>query len=293
VTDEARLSQWRVNAARSVALKPFALMGVLNVTPDSFSDGGQHVDVASALDRALRMISEGATLIDVGGESTRPGAARVAADEQERRVVPLIAALRAADASVAITIDTTLASVAAAALDAGADAVNDVSAGLDDEAMLPLVARRGCGVVLMHRVLSPDKDQYSTSYASPLIHGDVVIDVKEWLLQRAHAALALGIDRDAIALDPGLGFGKTVEQNWSLIGRSGELADLGFPLVIGASRKSFIGHATGERDPTKRGAGSVVAAVIAWSGGARIIRTHDVVETRAGLRVAVAATAAS
>ena len=278
--------------ARSLALEPFALMGVLNVTPDSFSDGGEHVDVGRARDRALTMIEEGAAIIDIGGESTRPGAMRVDADEQRRRVEPVIRAVRAAHSNVVITIDTTNVTVAEAALDVGADAVNDVSAGLDDATMLPFVARRACGVVLMHRVVAPEKDSYSTSYSAPLITGDAMFDVKNWLLQRARSAMEHGVADGAIALDPGLGFGKTVAQNWSLIARSGEIADLGFALVVGASRKSFIGHATGEVDPSKRVSGSVAAAVIAWLGGARIIRTHDVAETRAALSVAVAATLA-
>jgi dihydropteroate synthase len=280
---------WRASAQRVVALEPFALMGVLNATPDSFSDGGLHLDAGVARERALAMIEEGATIIDVGGESTRPGAARINADEQRRRIEPVIRAVRGADARVAITIDTTLAAVAAAALDCGADAVNDVSAGLEDEAMLPLIARRECGVVLMHRVLPPERDRFSHEHSAPLLQGDVVGAVGAWLLARANSALEFGVAREAIALDPGLGFGKTVEQNWELIARSGDLADFGFPVIIGASRKSFVGKVSGVVEPSGRVVGSVVAAVIAWSGGARIIRTHDVAATREGLMVAAAA----
>jgi dihydropteroate synthase len=282
---------WRIGPERVLPLEPFVLMGVLNVTPDSFSDGGAFARPEAAIEHALAMVAEGAGIIDVGGESTRPGAARVPAEEQIRRVGPVIAGLRQAS-PVPISIDTTLAAVARAALDAGADIVNDVSAGGDDADLLPLVASRGAGLVLMHRVLPPDRDRYSTAYAAPLVSGDVVRAVADWLLARVQTALDLGVEPDAIGLDPGLGFGKTVEQNYELLGRSGELADLGHPLVVGASRKSFIGRVTGVEDPAARVHGSVVAATIAWSGGARIVRTHDIAATRQGLLVAQATLAA-
>jgi dihydropteroate synthase len=266
-------------------------MGILNVTPDSFSDGGEFADPVRAADRALAMVAEGASIIDVGGESTRPGAARVGAAEQIRRVRPVIEAIRRVS-DVPISVDTTRADVANAAIDAGADAVNDVSAGEEDEAMLALVASRRTGVVLMHRVVPPERERYSTEIRSAPISGDILIAVRDRLLVLAERALSLGIEHDAIALDPGLGFGKTVEQNWALIARSGELADLGFPLLIGASRKSFVGSASGVADPAQRVVGSAVAAAIAWSGGARIIRTHDVAATREALGVASAAVGA-
>ncbi|MFO0827810.1 MAG: dihydropteroate synthase [Phycisphaerales bacterium] len=278
-----------MSATRAVALDPFALMGVLNVTPDSFSDGGAHAAAPDAIERGRQLVADGATIIDVGGESTRPGAARVGAEEQRRRVVPVIRALRAERADVAITIDTTLAEVAAAALDAGADAVNDVSAGVEDDAMFRLVASRRAGIVLMHRLLPPEADRYSTAHARSLFGGDAPREVAEWLVGRTRAALDHGIERDAIALDPGLGFGKTVDENWALLARVDELVACGFPVVIGASRKSFVGHATGVKEPAQRVVGSVAAAVIAWRGGARIVRTHDVSATRQGLSVAVAA----
>ncbi len=285
---------WALADGRALALEPFALMGILNVTPDSFSDGGEFASVDAAADRALAMIDEGATIIDIGAESTRPGATRVSAEEQIRRAVPVIRRIRALGGrgDVPVSIDTTLAEVAAAALDAGADAVNDVSAGQEDEAMLPLVARRGCGVVLMHRVAPPERDRYSTQYASAPIGGDVVPFVRDRLLAAAERALSLGVGQAGIALDPGLGFGKTVAQNWALIARSGELADLGYPLLIGASRKSFVGQVTGVADPARRVVGGAVAAAIAWSGGARIIRTHDVAAVREALGAAAAALSA-
>ena len=284
-------SSWRLGSQRTLALEPYALMAIVNVTPDSFSDGGAFPSAAAAASAAFGLVAEGAAILDIGGESTRPGADRIDAAEQIRRVVPVIDAIRRLS-DVPISIDTTLAAVAEAALAAGADAVNDVSAAEEDEGMLPLVARRRCGIVLMHRVLPPDRDRYSTELsglAAPPIGGDIVDAVRERLLACADRALRAGIDRDAIALDPGLGFGKTVEQNWALVARSGELADLGFPLLVGASRKSFIGRASGVDDPAKRVVGSAMAAAIAWSGGARILRVHDVAATREALGVAMAA----
>jgi dihydropteroate synthase len=285
-------ASWLLARGRRLPLEPWAIMGIVNVTPDSFSDGGDFTDAHTAASHALVLAEEGAAIIDVGGESTRPGAERVSADEQIRRVVPAIEAIRRAS-DIPISIDTTLAAVARAALDAGADAVNDVSAAEEDEAMLALVADRGCGIVLMHRIAPPDRDRYSTELQVAPISGDIVEAVRDDLLAAAHRALSAGIARESIALDPGLGFGKTVEQNWALIARSGELADLGYALLIGASRKSFIGRASGVAEPARRVVGSAVAAAIAWSGGARIIRTHDVAAAREALGVASAAIAAT
>jgi dihydropteroate synthase len=268
-----------------LSLEPFAIMGVLNATPDSFSDGGQFAGVEHAVEFALEMVEQGASVVDVGGESTRPGAARVAADEQIRRVVPVIARLRARS-NVAISIDTTLAAVAEAALDAGADFVNDVSAGTEDGAMFRMLARRGAGVVLMHRLAPPGEDSYSDRYAKEPVYADVVRDVSAFLLARAEMAMAAGIARESIAIDPGLGFGKSVVQNYELVARTSEFAALGFPVVVGASRKSFLGAVTGRADPEQRIIGSVVAAVAAYGGGARIVRAHDVGAHREALLVA-------
>jgi dihydropteroate synthase len=274
-----------ISADRVLSLEPFAIMGVLNATPDSFSDGGQFASVEHAVEFALEMIEQGASVIDVGGESTRPGAARVPADEQIRRVVPVIARLRTRS-NVAISIDTTLAAVAEAALDAGADFVNDVSAGTEDGAMFRMLARRGAGIVLMHRLAPPGEDSYSDRYAKEPVYADVVRDVSAFLLARAEMAMAAGIARESIALDPGLGFGKNVVQNFELVARTSELAALGFPVVVGASRKSFLGAVTGRADPEQRIIGSVVAAVAAYGGGARIVRAHDVGAHREALLVA-------
>jgi dihydropteroate synthase len=268
-------------------LEPFVLMGVVNVTPDSFSDGGRFTTADAAAARGRALAAQGAAIIDVGGESTRPGASRVDAAEQVRRVVPAIAALREATAA-AISIDTTLAEVAEAAIDAGATIVNDVSAGLEDPNLLRVVARRGVGIVLMHRVLPPERDRYSTEYAAPLIAGDPVRAVSDALLGRLAAALDAGVAAEAIALDPGFGFGKTADQNWTLLARLGELVDLGRPIVAGLSRKSFIGAAIGVEDPSRRVVGSAVAAALALAAGARILRVHDVAETAQAARVMLA-----
>ena len=276
---------WTVGPDRVVLLEPFALMGVVKATPDSFSDGGRLATPEEAVEHALGLVEEGATIVDIGGESTRPGATRVAADEQIRRVVPVIARLRSRS-NVAISVDTTSAAVAEAALEAGADIVNDVSAGCDDPTMFPLVARRGAGLVLMHRLAPPAADSYSDRYAREPVYGDVVREVASFLLARAELATAAGIARDAIAFDPGLGFGKSVAQNFELVARTSELAALGHPVLVGASRKSFIGAVTGRDDPEQRIVGSTVAAVAAYGGGARIVRAHDVGAHREALLVA-------
>jgi dihydropteroate synthase len=276
---------WTASSDRVLSLEPFAIMGVVNITPDSFSDGGQFADQEDAARYALQLVDEGATVIDVGGESTRPGAARVSAEEQVRRVVPVIARIRARS-NVAISVDTTLAEVAEAAIEAGADIVNDVSAGTEDSAMFRLAARTGAGLVLMHRLHAPGDDSYSDRYAQPPAYGDVVRDVGNFLLARAEMAMAAGVARESIAIDPGLGFGKSVAQNYELLARTSELAALGFPVLVGASRKSFLGAVTGRTDPEQRIIGSVVAAVAAYGGGARVIRAHDVGAHREALLVA-------
>jgi dihydropteroate synthase len=276
---------WTAGSDRVVSLDPFAIMGVVNVTPDSFSDGGQFTGPEEAAQFALQLVEEGASVIDIGGESTRPGAARVDAEEQVRRVVPVIARVRSRS-GVAITVDTTSAAVAEAALEAGADAVNDVSAGCEDPAMFALVARRGAGLVLMHRLAPPGEDSYSDRYAEAPIYDDVVREVASFLLMRAELAMAAGVARESIVLDPGLGFGKSVAQNYELLARTSELAALGMPVLVGASRKSFLGAVSGRADPEQRIIGSVVAAVAAYGGGARIIRAHDVGAHREALLVA-------
>ncbi len=237
------------------------------------------------------MIESGADALDIGGESTRPGAEPVSDAEQIRRVVPVIAAIRAAKIDVPITIDTTRNAVALAALEAGADAVNDVSAGLDDPAMLPLIAQQQAGVILMHRLHRPHNDRYSHQHTTDPDYGSigVVAAVRQALADRADAAIQAGVDPSRIALDPGLGFGKSVKQNFELIRRSSEIVSLGFPVVGGASRKSFLGAVTGVEQPSDRIASSVAASVIQRLAGVTIFRIHDVSSHREALAVADAA----
>lgn len=281
---------WCHAEGRRLDLDPWCLMGVLNATPDSFSDGGDHLDPASAAAAGEEMIEAGAAILDVGGESTKPGSERVGPEEQVARVVPVIEALRDGDAtrSVVITIDTTLSVVAEAALDAGADAVNDVSAGREDPAILELVASRGAGLVLMHRLRAPDQDQYSDRYVQPPVYDDVVDEVRAFLDRHAARAEAAGVSPDAIVVDPGLGFGKTVDQNLDLVRGLGRIVGDGRPVLAGASRKSFLGAISGESDPRNRGIESATAGVEAWRRGAGILRIHDVDAHRRALAVAAA-----
>ncbi|MFZ2873962.1 MAG: dihydropteroate synthase [Phycisphaerales bacterium] len=264
------------------------VMGIVNVTPDSFSDGGAYASVEAARDAALRMVADGADMLDVGGESTRPGASPVVAAEQIRRVAPVIRALRDAGCGVPISVDTTIAQVAAEALREGAVIVNDVSAAEDDPGMLGVVARAGAGLILMHRAQRPAQDHYSDRYPQPPMGGDVVKVVQAFLARRLEAAVASGVPRDRVALDPGLGFGKTVEQNLELIRHGDELANLGRPVVSGISRKSFAGRVGVGRDsePRERVWSSVGLAVAHSMRGARVHRVHDVKPHAEALRAA-------
>lgn len=251
-------------------------MGIVNVTPDSFSDGGDFLAADAAIAHGRELLSAGADVVDVGGESTRPGAAEVPAAEERDRVVPVAEAL-AADGAV-VSIDTSKAEVAAAALDAGARIVNDVTALADPE-MAPLCAERRCGVVLMHMLGNP-----RTMQDDP-VYDDVVTDVRDFLADRIETATSAGIDRDRIWIDPGIGFGKTVEHNLELIARLDELAVLDLPVVLGASRKTFIGRITG-REVGERLGGSIATAVLGVAHGADGVRVHDVAETVQALKVA-------
>jgi dihydropteroate synthase len=251
-------------------------MGILNVTPDSFSDGGRHNKPADAVAHAERMVGEGAAIIDIGGESTRPGAERIGAGEQIRRVVPVIEAIRSR-IDIPISIDTTLSDVATAAIDAGATMINDVSAGTEDEAMLPLAAQRGCGIVLMHRLCPPEEDSWSDRYTrEPEYDGDVVGSVLAWLLAHALVAIEAGVHPSAICLDPGLGFGKTVQQNWKLIAGSDRFAAINYPVLAASSRKSFLGTVTGVTRPEQRGSVSLAVTAMQYAAGLRLFRVHDV-----------------
>jgi dihydropteroate synthase len=282
--------EWQIAPGRTLRLDEPRLIGVLNVTPDSFSDGGAYQDPAAAVEQGLAMVDQGACIIDVGGESVRPGALRVGDAEQIARTVPVIEGLRQ-HSDVLISIDTTSSLVAGSALDAGARIVNDVAAGTEDEHMLPLAAQRGCGLVLMHRLVPPEADTYSDRYDRPPDYGDVVTEVRAYLGERCRAAVGCGVDPSAIVIDPGLGFGKTVQQNYELIRRAGELTDAGYPLLSAASRKSFVGAVTGVAEPRRRVIGSTVISVIHWLAGVRLFRVHDVAAHREALAVAAGITA--
>jgi dihydropteroate synthase len=259
----------------------FAVMGVVNVTPDSFSDGGQWLDPGRAVAHGLELESEGAAILDVGGESTRPGAEPVSLPEELRRVMPVIEGLIAAGARAQISIDTSKAPVAEAALRAGATLVNDVTALRAAPAIAALVAAHGAEVCLMHMLGEPRTMQDHPHY------DDVVSDVKAFLQARMAFAVAEGIAEERILLDPGIGFGKTLEHNLELVRRLDELAALGRPVVVGVSRKSFLGRITG-RDVDDRVAATVAVNVLAFERGAQVFRVHDVGPTRDALRVAAA-----
>jgi dihydropteroate synthase len=258
---------------------PFEVMGVLNVTPDSFSDGGAFLDAVAAIDQGRALVADGADLVDVGGESTRPGAPPVPEAEELRRITPVVEAL--ATDGAAVSIDTSKAAVARAALDAGAVYVNDVTAFRADPEMPGLVAERGVRCCLMHMRGEPRTMQEDPRY------DDVVDDVKAFLSERLAAAVAAGIPEARVDLDPGIGFGKTLEHNLELLRRLDEVVALGRPVVIGTSRKSFLGRLTG-RDVTDRVAGTIATNVLALERGARIFRVHDVAPVRDALTVAAA-----
>lgn len=254
---------WLANPAR----RPL-LMGVLNVTPDSFSDGGELARPEIIAERAQAMVASGAAVLDIGGESTRPGSAGVDAAEQIRRVLPAIEAVR--HLGVLISIDTTSALVASAALDAGATMINDISAGRADEAMLPLAAKRECPIAVMHMLGTPRTMQHEPRYT------DVFTEVADFLQNRAHAAIAAGVAKHRVLLDVGIGFGKTLDHNLSLLKHHAGFAELGHAMVLGTSRKGFLGKLTGVEKPADRTYGT--AATVAWGvvNGAHLIRVHDV-----------------
>lgn len=286
---------WTLANGRTLPLERSRIMAIINATPDSFSDGGRYRDASHAADEALRMLAQGADMLDIGGESTRPGATPVPANEQARRVIPVIRAARAAGIEAPISVDTTSAQVARAALDEGADAINDQSAGRDDPEMLPLAAARAAGIVLMHRLRRMDEDAYSHRYGesgqpgAPRYEdhaGGVAGAVSDFLRERLHAAISAGIAPERVAIDPGIGFGKTVEQCLALVRATGELASIGPPVVCAVSRKSFIGKLLVENDPVKRDDGSVALAVAMRLSGATLFRVHEVAAHRRALRLA-------
>jgi dihydropteroate synthase len=259
----------------------FRVMGVVNVTPDSFSDGGRYLDSDAAIARGLELEAQGASILDVGGESTRPGAAPVAEPEELRRVIPVIDGLIAAGCTAQISIDTSKSAVAARALAAGATLVNDVTALRGDPRIAGVVAQSGADCCLMHMLGDPRTMQRDPHYA------DVVNEIKAFLEERMEFAIAVGIAPERILLDPGIGFGKTVEHNLELLRRLDELVQLGRPVVIGTSRKSFLGRLTG-RGVDERLAGTIATNVLAYERGARVFRVHDVAPVHDALTVTAA-----
>lgn len=253
-------------------------MGVLNVTPDSFSDGGQYPDEIAAINRGLEMVAEGARIVDVGGESTRPGSQPVAPDVELQRVIPVVEALAGED--VIVSIDTAKPVVAEAALVRGAEVVNDVTAARHP-GMAELMAASGCGVVLMHMQGSPPDMQVEPRY------DDVVSEVEEFLLRRFNTVAAVGVEESRIAIDPGIGFGKTLDHNLELLRHLDRLAEHA-PVVLGTSRKGFLGALTGIGEPQARDLVTAVTTALGFAGGARVFRVHDVVASRQALSVASA-----
>ena len=255
-------------------------MGVLNVTPDSFYDGGLYLDPAKAVDRGLELAGQGADIIDIGGESSRPGSEPIPDEEEIRRVVPVIAALRK-QSKAFISIDTTKALVARAAVDTGADIINDISALRFDEDILPLAAGRDVAVILMHMLGIPKTMQVAPTYENTLA------EVKGFLVKRLAAAVQAGLTRDRIIVDPGIGFGKRLEDNLVLLNHLPTLEDLGCPILVGPSRKGFIGKLL-DLPPQDRLEGTIAAAVMSVARGAHILRVHDVQAVRRAVRVAEA-----
>ncbi|MBK5233795.1 MAG: dihydropteroate synthase [Thermoleophilia bacterium] len=251
-------------------------MGIVNVTPDSFSDGGEFFDAAKAIAHGQELIEAGADVLDIGGESTRPGAEAVPADEELRRIVPVVEGLAG---TVPVSIDTAKASVAAAAIDRGATIVNDVTGLRGDDGMAGLCAERGVEVVLMHMLGTPRTMQDDPTYS------DVVTEVRDFLLGRAELAVRAGIDRGKIWIDPGIGFGKTLGHNLALLEATEDFAATGLPVLIGPSRKAFIGKIDGSAEDERLG-GTIAACLEAFRGGAAMVRVHDVAPVVQALRVA-------
>jgi dihydropteroate synthase len=254
------------------------VMGIVNVTPDSFSDGGMFEDAEAAITHGLRLLEEGADALDVGGESTRPGSDPVPEDEERRRVLPVLEGLRREAPEALLSVDTRKATVASEGLASGADVVNDIGAGMDPE-MFDVVASAGAGMVLMHMQGEPKTMQADPHY------DDVVTDVRGYLAERLEAAGAARIGRDRLCIDPGIGFGKNLEHNLALLRSIGSFRELGVPVLAGVSRKRFIGELSGSDDPAGRLEGSVAAAVWCATQGVELVRVHDVGPTVRALRV--------
>jgi dihydropteroate synthase len=267
---------WRAGVRTLDLVQPL-VMGVLNTTPDSFSDGGLHRDAQAAVEHGRALWAEGAAIVDVGGESTRPGSDPVPLDEETERVLPVVSAL--ASAGVVVSVDTRHAAVALEALGAGASIINDV-AGFRDPEMVEVAVSSAAGVVVMHMLGEPRTMQEHPTYS------DVVEEVRDFLAARADGLIAAGVAHGRIAVDPGIGFGKTLEHNIALLRGLGRIAELGYPVVVGVSRKRFIGEISGNDVPASRLGGSIAAAVYAAQQGASVVRVHDVSQTVQALAVA-------
>lgn len=279
VTESARPSGWNLRNREFRWGKRTYLMGILNVTPDSFSDGGQFNTVEAALIQARFLVAAGADILDIGGQSTRPNAADVGLDEELDRVIPVIKAIRQ-EMDIPISIDTTRAMVARAAIAAGADVVNDISGATYDPEMLPAVAELGVPLILMHIRGTPQTMQQMTDYE------DLIGEILAFLKQRVEAAIAHGIDPSQLAIDPGIGFAKTYDQNLEILRHLPEFRSLGRPILVGPSRKSFIGHILEQPDPKQRIWGTAAVCCAAIAGTADMMRVHDVREMKDVCRVA-------
>lgn len=273
-----QLCEIRTATGRMISFERPLVMGILNVTPDSFSDGGKFVDIDKAVAHGLEMAKQGADLLDIGGESSRPGAEPVSAEDELARVIPVIERLQKAG-SVPISIDTYKASTAEAALSAGAEIINDISALRFDDHMGALAARRRTPVILMHLLGTPRDMQKNPTY------DDCIEEMAAFFEERIRFATICGIERSQLVLDPGIGFGKRLEDNLRLLRELKWFGKFGLPLLVGASRKSFIGALAGTTSPAERLGGSIAAAVVAVENGAQIVRVHDVAETVEALKV--------
>ncbi|MBD3420257.1 MAG: dihydropteroate synthase [Chitinivibrionales bacterium] len=253
----------------SILEQPFAVMGIVNVTPDSFFDGGKYIRLDRAYEHAVGLIEQGADIVDIGGESTRPGATPVTCEEELQRTIPLIEKLATTHPATVLSIDTTKSAVARRALESGAHWVNDISAGRFDAEMPALVAQAHCPVIVMHSRKQPATMQSNPRYE------DVVAEVKQELIASIGMFRKAGVETARIIVDPGIGFAKRLEDNITLLNRLNEFAGLGYPLLVGVSRKSFVGRITG-KEPAGRLAGSLGAVASAWLKGAKLFRVHDV-----------------
>lgn len=259
------------------------IMGILNITPDSFSDGGKFIEPDIAVEHAVNMVGEGADIIDIGGESTRPGSERVPAREQIERVIPILTAIKKAiPAGISISIDTTLSEVADAALDAGASIINDVTAGRDDDGILELAAERRVPIILMHMQGTPNTMQKDPHY------NNVVEEIRGFLLERAQVAEGVGVLKENIIIDPGIGFGKTKEHNLALVANLKRFTDTGYPVLLGASRKRFMGSICHVAQFSELVGATCATTVIGAQAGVKIFRVHDVKANRQALDVALA-----